>query len=108
MAELVNLTPHALAVHLLDGSVMTVEPSGTVARCRQQDEQVGVLAGAPVFRTVFGEVVDLPEEQKGTTYVVSRLVASACPDRHDLVVPGPLVRDDQGVVIGCRGFSVVW
>ena len=35
------------------------------------------------------------------------LVASACPDRSDLLVPGPLVRDSEGKVIGCRGLSII-
>ena len=33
--------------------------------------------------------------------------AEACPDRKDLVSPGPDVLDDNGKVIGCHGLSVL-
>lgn len=112
MTKLVNLTPHKINIVSEDGSKLYDVPvSGTVARCSQAethlfDLQVGEVS-IPVTGQSFGEVIDLPSPQEGILYIVSRLVASACPDRDDLLVPGPLVRNDEGQPVGCRGLSRV-
>ena len=54
---------------------------------------------------VFGEVVDLPEPQEGTIYVVSMLVAARAVGRNDLVSPGRQLRNEAGQVIGCAGLQ---
>lgn len=103
--ELINLTPHT--INIVGEGSRDVQPSGVVARCSQTNTQVFVVDGIPVRRQVFGQVVDLPEPQSDTWFIVSRLVASACPQRHDLLIPGPLVRDSEGRPIGCDGLSVL-
>lgn len=103
-AVLKNCTPHALNI-LVGDEVIDLAPSGIIPRCSQSEVSDGEVAGIPVTRQVFGEVVDLPEPEEGTFLVVSRLVASACPERSDLLIPGPLVRDEEGKVVGCRGLS---
>jgi len=60
----------------------------------------------PLTETVFGEVEGLPEYKKGTYYIVSSLVAQACPDRSDLLIVNETVRDEQGRICGCKSFSV--
>lgn len=105
MIKLVNLTPHTINIR---GAVsMDVAPSGTVARCSQNNVIVGDINGIPVSRQVFGTVVDLPAPQEGVVYIVSRMVADACRDREDLVIPGPLLRNEAGQPIGCDGLSVL-
>ena len=102
---LVNMTPHPLNIVQRNGEVLTVEPSGVVPRCastEKLDQSIGLI---DVTRQTLGEVEGLPEEIPGAFYIVSRLVASAATGRDDLLVPGPLVRDDQGRVIGCKGLS---
>jgi len=47
----------------------------------------------------------MPEQVSGVAYIVSALVRSAYPDRTDLLIPHGLVRDDDGNIIGCRGFA---
>jgi hypothetical protein len=103
MNTFINLTPHAIN-EMATGT--TFAPSGTVARVNQTLTPAGDVAGVPTFRRDFGEVVDLPAPQPGTVYIVSALVADACPDRGDLVSPGELVRNDAGQPVGCRGFIV--
>ena len=107
--KLINLCPHTIDILNEAGMpALTVTPSGTVARVSQREEVVD-FPDMPcrVTRQVFGEVVDLPESQPGVCFIVSRLVAAACPERKDLVIPGPLVRDESGNPIGCRGLSVL-
>lgn len=104
--QLVNLTPHPLTLFRLDGSTVTVSPSGTVARVSQTSDQVGTVNGVALVRSQFGEVIDLPAPQDGVIYIVSALVRGAVPDRGDLASPGDLVRNDQGAVVGCRSLIV--
>lgn len=108
--NVINLTPHAVNIVGDDGSVsVTIPASGDVARCSQTISIVGsVTLGSvaiPISSSSYGEVVDLPEPQDNTYYIVSRLVMSACPARQDLLVPNDLVRNDAGQVIGCRSLA---
>lgn len=107
MTQFVNLTPHMVNVVLPDGSVRDFPASGSVARCSQSSEVIAELDGIPVTRQTFGEVQGLPAPQEGLRFIVSRLVASACPERHDLLIPGPLVRGEDGQPRGCQGLSVL-
>lgn len=104
----INLTPHAINVVREDGSILDIPVSGSIARCSQTEEVLRIEEGVKITRQSFGTVEGLPDPTPGTTFVVSRLVASALPDRHDLVCPGPLVRNDEGQPIGCKGLSVVF
>jgi hypothetical protein len=38
-------------------------------------------------------------------YIVSFMVKSASPGRKDLLVPNELVRNEKGIIIGCKSFS---
>lgn len=104
--QVLNLTPHALNIHSLDGSVKTLPPSGQVARCSSTTTQVGEFDGLPLFSTTFGDVVGLPDPQDGVLMVVSALVRQAVPHRKDVVSPGELVRDADGNPVGCKGLTV--
>ncbi len=104
MATIINLTPHEITVHD-GGSVRLIPTSGGIARVTVSREVVAAVDGIPVSRVTLGSVEGLPEKKPDTYYLVSALVAQACPDREDLLSPGELVRDDNGRVIGCRGFS---
>lgn len=109
-ATIINLTPHAVNIVNDDNSIATTIPaSGNVARCSQTIDIVGALTlGSvviPISASSYGEVVDLPDPQDNTYYIVSRLVMSACPTRQDLLVPNDLVRNDAGQVIGCRSLA---
>lgn len=107
MTNFVNLTPHAINVYAPDGTHQRDLPvSGLpIARRAQSMEVVGELDGIQITRQVFGPVENLPASQEGTCYVVSRIVADACPDRTDLLIPGPQIRNDAGQPIGCIGLS---
>lgn len=72
-----NLTPHMLNIVSADGTVVNIEPSGTVPRVASFQEIVEEINGISVFHEVFGDVVDLPQPEEGVVFVVSRLVASA-------------------------------
>lgn len=105
-----NLTPHNLNVIDCEGNVTVVPASGAVARVATEEILVGRLGQIEVVQRRFGDVdwgFDMPQMKKDTVYVVSSLVASAVGDRHDILVPGSLVRNEQGQPIGCKGLAMV-
>lgn len=109
--NIVNLTPHALNFmpHGPSGPVVTIPPSGQVARCTVDRVQVDTITvdgiTVPVNQTRFGEVFSLPDPQPDTIHVVSTLVAQAVPDRQDVFIVDNVVRDDQGRIIGARALA---
>jgi hypothetical protein len=104
--QFVNLTPHGVTIARKNGSTFTVAPSGTVARREERRVECDPLDwGIAIGVAEYGDVTGLPAPVPGVAYIVSGLVLSAVPHRHDVFAPGPAVRDDQGRVIGCRGLS---
>jgi hypothetical protein len=107
-ARVLNLTPHPVDV-LLGGRRVVLPPQAVPARIAHEVRGESSLAvdGAevPVRDVAPGEVVGLPDEERGVVYLVSRTVAAACAHRSDLVFPVDLVRDDRGTVVGCRAFG---
>jgi hypothetical protein len=110
--SVINLTPHEINIHVELGSAhlsrtLTIAPSGIVPRVGVSSRPVGYVliddVQVPVTATTYGTVSDLPDQVLGNVYIVSRVVAEACRDRDDLLIPGEAVRDQGGRVIGCRG-----
>ena len=102
--NIINLTPHALNIHKQDDSILTIEPSGEIARVGQSREQLPVIDGIEITRSTFGKIENLPEPQADTIYVVSGLVLSRT-SRDDVFAPGEAIRNERGQVIGCKGLS---
>ena len=101
--KFINLTPHKINV-----AGKTIEPSGTVARVKIERTLLSTLDDIPIYITVPGPIIDLPEEELDTLYIVSAMVRTHedCRYRYDVLSPGNLVRDDQGNIIGCDGLDV--
>lgn len=108
--QLVNLTPHKITIIGTDGeTVREIAPSGTIARAASVVVDDGSVDGVPIVRTTFGQVEGLPEPDSETMYIVSSLTVSAArrSDRttEDLLIPGRMVRDSEGVILGCQALS---
>ena len=102
----INLTPHAITFVTDEGNeILTIEPSGNLARVSSTTQVVGEIYGIPVTKTVYGEVEGLPAEEEGTIYLVSSMVAQRVPERRDVFIPNESVRDDRGRIIGCKSFG---
>jgi hypothetical protein len=103
-----NMTPHAVNM-ITKTRTVTFEPTGVIPRCTQSSEHLNDITvdgfTFPIVKSVFGEVFDLPEKEEDTIIIVSMVVAKARPDRDDLVFPNELVRDDSGVIIGCKSLA---
>jgi len=104
MNAIINTTPHNVNIVKDKKVVNTFLKSDNPLRLSTTSNQVGDLDGIPVMSVTFGDV-ELPAFQPDTYYIVSALIKNAFPDRTDLIVPFDLVRDDNGIIIGCKSFS---
>ena len=103
--KLKNLTPHNVVI-VINEATKIVIPSDGIARVTETKSIApsidvdGVIV--ETFVSAFGEVENLPPQEEGVMVIVSALVASAAKGRDDLLVPGELVRDDGGNIVGCK------
>ena len=103
MKTFINATPHDITIVLTDGSTRIFPKSGNIARVAQTSAVIETVDGISISTVDFGAVTGLPDAASGVRIIVSALVKSAAL-RSDLVSPGELVRDGNGVVIGAKGF----
>lgn len=103
-----NLTRHPVHIVTADGQV-ELAPDAPPVRLRQEATAAGwvdVDGGVvELFDIGADGVEDLPAPAAGVWLIVPRIVADACPERHDLVFPYREVRDDVGRVIGCAALG---
>lgn len=108
--KFINLTPHEVTI-LSGSNTILIPPSGIVARC---STVISPLPSAfignieiKINKSSLGDIIGLPPKQEGTYYITSIIVAQKGKqiDRDDLLAPDT-IRDDQGNVIGCKGFLI--
>ena len=107
--ELVNLTPHEVAIETYCGeSPMTlrIPPSGTVARVATVPQEEGKTDGVRFVSQSYGATEGLPKFNPDTALIVSAMVRAANPDRKDICSPADMIRDEQGRIVGCRALEV--
>ena len=117
---IINLTPHAIHLVGHDGTVVAEIPSSVgeegfeLPRVSLETREVGSVDATlpdgsflrvPLRWNRGGKVTGLPAPEPGVTFVVSRAVCEAAPERADLVYPDDTVRDERGRIIGCRAFG---
>lgn len=114
--EIINLTPHDVKL-IFDGPdepeimVIPPDPAGP-ARVNTEQQEVGLgfsredAYTLPIVKQTIGEVENLPEQKHGTFYIVSRVVAQACPFRYDLLIPCNFERDEEGKILGAKALEV--
>lgn len=117
MTKFVNLTPHEVNVYSQDGKklILSIPPSGKVARVSVTYKTVKNINGIPVNRVEYGEIVDLPEPEKDTIYIVSVVVLMALKskgiNRSDVLSPDTnphsVIRDEKGQIIGVKAFQTL-
>ena len=101
--KFINLTPHTVYEYITGQSF---KMSGTVARVKLANTNVGMENGVVLYSTAPGFTIDLPDQSPGTMYIVSSMVRINCPKRTDLLSPHILIRNSHGMVIGCQSFEV--
>lgn len=106
MSTLVNLTPHPVDIILPSGKRYTLPACTTPARVvhAQSENEAVCVAGEDVEVVLSGRVVQidhLPPPAPNQFFITSLLVAQACPERPDLLIPATGPRD--GVIRNERG-----
>ena len=110
--SIVNCTPHAIVLRHTDGPLKGTDtvfaPSGFVPRMTVEvvvNPLISLAGGVPVVKSVFGGVVGLPNpgvdaDGNPLIYIVSTMLAQACPHRVDLISPdtGPTAIREGGQV----------
>lgn len=123
---IINCTPHDVAIYstadcymrdgflyLRDDEEEYPEPlhvyqaAKEPARVTFVQKPVGAVDGILIYRRFTEDIVSLPDPKPGTYYIVPKMLAQACPERTDLILPGTVVRDADGRVVGCIDFSRV-
>lgn len=110
--RLVNLTPHAIDLLIGDRAItIPADPAGPARVAFIPDVECRPLVlpdGTEVPRclTQLGTVVTgLPDPQPGVTFLVSRQVVEAIPDRADLAFVHRVQRDPDGQPIGAQAIA---
>jgi hypothetical protein len=90
-------------------NVRTIERTTLCVRCPEEIKEIGSIDGIQIISKRFIGIDGLPEEVEGTFYVVSLPVAQAGKmlGRKDLLIPGTVVRNDLGQIVGCLNLAVV-
>lgn len=105
----INLTPHVVDIIKMDGTTLSI-PSSGVIRAKQELESYRIIDGIKIGKYSYGEPIGVPEAlEPDTIYIVSKLVLESCRshgiDTTNFLIPGEVVRDDNGRVIGCESLS---
>jgi hypothetical protein len=97
---MINLTPHPITLRREDGSEVTYQPSGRVARVNTDERVIAIRDGIPVIVRNTGDATGLPVE--GTPCLVSAMVLAAVPGRAHVYAPdsgATAIRDERGQVV---------
>lgn len=106
----VNLTPHALNIRTTDGEMVTIAPSGKVARVGVKRVKVEELQGITIWGVEMGALEGLEGLVVGegsvliTSLAAKTAVKAAFPAAL-VVSPGALIRDANGQPVGCDGLD---
>jgi hypothetical protein len=102
--KVVNLTPHNVRV-CVGKDIITIPPSGKVARLSMKSKPHGTLHGMPVSLSGDGGVINNPEVIEGVVYIASSVVAKSLK-RDDVLSPDTtdegVLRDGEGNVFAVK------
>lgn len=106
--KLVNLTGHDVTLISWDDEAVTIPATGQL-RVYSHQEVYGMVRGevdVPLLEIIEQRLSMAADEQPGTLYIVSGIVAAKAR-RRDFVVPSRVVRDENGRAVGCRALARV-
>lgn len=109
-AKIFNLTGTEVTVIGMDGKSVLLKPESWKAHCEVSREKVFDLGQIEVCRNLKGEIRGVPEKNKNTFYLVSRIVADALKEQQgrvgDILVPDEVIRKG-GRIVSCKSLAMV-
>jgi hypothetical protein len=110
MTIFVNLTPHALNIRNSEGGMVTVPPSGHVARISMKKIKIGELRGISIYSPEMGKLeglggLEVGEENVLITSLAAKEAVKAVFPESLVVSPGALIRGEDGQPVGCDGLD---
>lgn len=103
---MLNLTPHAITIRHNEVDT-TIEPSGSVARVSTSSVDAGVcpVTGAPIIKTIYGDVEGLGSPSDGPVLVSALVLGRLGPEWSGVAfapATGPAdgaIRNDKGHIV---------
>jgi len=89
----VNLTPHDVLMKGANGSIMMLSAERNPIRCISTTQRVKTPYGEVPKEIVYDYLVDIPDPEDDTIYIVSSRVERLCPTRNDVWYPAGFERD---------------
>lgn len=108
--KILNLCNHVVRVkNTTTGEEVVFKPENKEYPARVQNGLVTIfrLGKIDICKRTEPTNTNLPPAREGYLYIVSRQVAVANADRHDLLVPCGLAKDALGEVQYCTGLEVI-
>jgi hypothetical protein len=89
----INLTPHDVIMRGANGAVISLSAERNPIRCVSTTQRVKTPYGEVQREIVYDYLVDIPEPEDDTIYIVSSRVERLCPSRSDVWYPAGFERD---------------
>ena len=105
MKNVINLTPHPVIILLDNGEINNYESQGSLRLSTSTIKTDVLNDGTPISITKFGDLVDIPQINEDTMYIVSSIICNANRDRADFFMPDQIVRNETGKILGCRSLT---
>jgi hypothetical protein len=102
---IINCTPHDVNIYLDENTTIVLPKCESPARCTTSNVYLGDFDGIPIYHVVYEDVINLPNPEVGTIYVVSAIVAQAVKNRADVFAPDSgtsALRNSNGQIIAVR------
>jgi len=106
MIKFKNLTPHEVTIVAENGDKMVLPkaPTGAEARIDVIIEELKPINGFKLICEHGTRISNLPDPEDDVVFIVSARVMLAAR-RKDVVSPGELIRDSNGIVVGANGLT---
>lgn len=112
---ILNTTPHNVCVLNTTGGETVFPKSTCQIRATASEEKIREEAGFDIYQESLGAlIVDDPNDMmhNADVLIMSRIAASKAKEiksyeKYKIWIPGGLIRDPMGAVIGCKGFIEV-
>jgi hypothetical protein len=104
--KFVNLIGHDITI----SGYATLPKCNNPCRVETQQMIIGKLGGVPIAKTEFMKIVNLPDPEDGTYYIVSRIVMDYVPFKREDVfcvdTGSTAIRDENGQVVAVIQLSI--